>query len=68
MVLVDGVQTLANTIIDNSIPINLVLLIVLSCEVVVTIVVEAKDDLYHDQYLLDQFLPLVIEVLRCLHR
>jgi hypothetical protein len=48
VVLVDGVQTLANTIIANSIPINLVLLVVLSCGVVVTIALEAKDGLYHD--------------------
>jgi hypothetical protein len=53
VVLVDGVQTLVNTIITNSIRIHLVLLVVLFCEVVVTIAVEARDGLYHDRYLMD---------------
>jgi hypothetical protein len=52
VVVVDGVQMLANTIIANSIPINLVLPIVLSCGVVVTIAVEAKDGPYCDRHLM----------------
>jgi hypothetical protein len=53
VVSVDYVQMLANTIIANSISIDLVLLVVLSCGVVVRIVVEVKYGLYHDRYLMD---------------
>ncbi len=46
MVLVDGIQTLADIIIVDSIQAYLVLLVVLSRGVVVTIVIQAKDGLY----------------------
>jgi hypothetical protein len=48
VVLVDGIQTLVDIIKVDSIRIDLVLLIVLSCGVVVTIAIQAKDGLYRN--------------------
>jgi hypothetical protein len=44
--LVDGVYTLANIVIANFIRVDLVLWVFFSYGVVMTIVVQAKDDLY----------------------
>jgi hypothetical protein len=30
--------------------------------------IQAKDDIYHDQFPIDMFLPLVVEVSECLHQ
>jgi hypothetical protein len=30
-------------------------------------IVQARDGFYHDQYLGDMFLPLIVEVFECLH-
>jgi hypothetical protein len=30
------------------------------------VIVEANNDIYHDQFLTDMFLPLVVKVFKCL--
>ncbi len=40
----------------------------LSHGVVVTLVAQVKEGLYHDYYLTDVFLPIAIEVFGCLHQ
>jgi hypothetical protein len=45
----DGVLVLINVVIANLIQLDLVLCVVLFCEVGATIVAQAKDDLYCDQ-------------------
>ncbi len=44
----DGVLVLINVVIANLIQLDLVLCVVLFCEVSATIAAQAKDDLYHD--------------------
>jgi len=39
----------------------------LSLGVVATIVIQVKDDFYHNRYLANQFFPLTIEDFGCLH-
>ncbi len=58
---------LANIIIVDFTQINMVLRGTLSHGVLVTIVVQMKDDLYYNQFLLDMFLLLIVKVFECLH-
>ncbi len=44
---------------------HLVSCVVLFCKVTVTVI---KEGLYQDQYLVDLFFPLVIEIFECLHQ
>ncbi len=67
MLLVDGVYMLANVIIVNFTQVDLVLWGTLSHGVLATIVVQMKDDLYYNQFLLDMFLLLIVKVFECLH-
>jgi hypothetical protein len=48
--------------------IDLVSWVVLSCGVVAIIMIQTKDGFYRDQFPMNIFLPLAIEVFRCLHQ
>jgi hypothetical protein len=50
VVLVDGIWTLANIVIVDSIQVNLVLCLTLFCGVVTVVAAQAKDGFYHDRY------------------
>jgi hypothetical protein len=63
----DGIRTLANAVIIDFTQIDLVSHVTLSHGVVVTMVVQVKDRLYHNYYPMDMFLPFAIKVFRCLH-
>jgi hypothetical protein len=55
-----GIQTLANIIITN--PTRTDLVLGASHEVTTIIATQTKDDLYHNRYPMDQFLPLTIKI------
>jgi len=38
------------------------------CKIVTIVMVEAKNNLYHDQFPMDMFIPLVVNVFKCLHQ
>ncbi len=65
---IDGVYKLVNVIITNPTWIDLVSWGVLSRGVVATIMTQTKDGFYRDQFLMDIFLPLAIEVFEFLHQ
>jgi hypothetical protein len=48
VLLIDGVYTLANVVIANPTQVDLVSEVVISCEVIVIVVVQVKDDFYHN--------------------
>jgi hypothetical protein len=52
----DGVPLLINVVIANLIQLDLVLCVVLFCEVHATIAAQAKDDLYCNRYSTNMFL------------
>lgn len=56
MISMDGVWMLINVIIPNLIQVDLVLCVVLFCEVSATIMAQAKHDLYYDRYSTNMFL------------
>ncbi len=68
MLSVDGVRMLADIIIINPTSVNLVLWASLSCKVIAIVTTQAKIILCHDQFLMDMFLPLVVEDFGCLHQ
>ncbi len=53
---IDGVQMLINIVIVNLTQVDLVLCVVLFCEVGATIAAQAKHDLYYDRYSTNMFL------------
>jgi hypothetical protein len=67
VLLVDGVHTLANVVITYPIWIDLVSWAILSCVIVATVATQAKDGFYRDQFPMDIFFPLDMEVFECLH-
>jgi hypothetical protein len=56
VLLVDGVYTLTNVVIIDPIRVDLVPQVVISYGVVMIVVAEVKDYLYHDQFSMDMFL------------
>ncbi len=68
MLLVDGVYILLDVVIANPIQVDLVLQVALSHGVVAIVVAQVKNGLYCDQFLLNMFFPLVIEVFGCLYQ
>jgi hypothetical protein len=65
---IDGVHTLTNIVITNPIRVDLVSQVVLFHGIVTTVMVYAKDGLYHDQFPIDMFFPLVVKVFGCVHQ
>jgi hypothetical protein len=63
---IDGVGTLANVVIANPTQVDLVSRAVISCEVIVTVATQVKDDFYCDRCMTNMFFPLVVEVFECL--
>ncbi len=68
MLSVDGVRMLADIIIINPTSVNLVLRASLSCKVIAIVTTQAKNIFCRDQFLMDMFLPLVVEDFGCLHQ
>jgi hypothetical protein len=63
----NGWWTLFDVVITNPTYTYLVTHIVLSHGVIVTIVIQVKDNIYYDQYLVDMFFLLTIKVFGCFH-
>ncbi len=64
----DGICTLGDVVIVDPTRADLVSWAALSHKVVTIMVAHVKEGFYHDCYLTDVFLPLVIEVFGCLHQ
>ncbi len=67
MISINGVYKLANVVIVNPIRIDLVSWVVIFGDVTLTIVIHVKDDFYDNQFMLDMFFLLIVEVFECLH-
>ncbi len=67
MLPIDGVHTLSNVIIIEPTRIDLVSQATISHGIEMTIMIQTKDDLYHNQFPMDMFFSLVEEVFECLH-
>jgi hypothetical protein len=67
LLLVDDVHTLANIIIIDPTRVDLVSWTIIFCGGIMTIVVQMKDGLYHDQFPINMFFPLDMKVFGCLH-
>ncbi len=65
---IDGVRMLAYIIIIDPTSDDLVLRATFSYKVIVIVATQVKDALCHDRFLMDMFLPLVVEDFRCLHQ
>jgi hypothetical protein len=59
---------LINIVIVDPTQIDLELQAVFSRGVATTIMAQTKDGLYHDQYSIDMFLSLVVDIFECLHQ
>ncbi len=68
MLLVNSVCTLINVVIVNSIRVDLVSHAIFSRGIVVTILTQVKDGLYHDQFPTNMFLLFIVKVFGCLHQ
>jgi len=68
ILLIDGVRTLANTVIVDSTWIDLVLWAAFSCGVVMIVELKAKDSFYHDWFSMDMFFLLAIKIFEFLHQ
>jgi hypothetical protein len=68
VLLIDIIHTLVNVIIANPTWIDLVSWAVFFHEVTTIIATQAKNGLYHNQFPMDMFIFLVVEVFRCLHQ
>lgn len=66
MLSINGLCTLTTIIIINPIQIGLVSKTIFFYGATVIIIVQTKDNIYHDQILADMFLPPTIEVFKCL--
>lgn len=64
---VNGVCTLVDVVIVDLIQVDLVSHVVFSYGVTAIAAVQAKEGFYHDQFLMDMFVPLAMEVFGCLH-
>jgi hypothetical protein len=64
----DGIRTLANVIIVDSMWANLLPWSYATQGFVASNVVQAKEISYHNRHPIDQFLPFSIEVFDCLHK
>jgi hypothetical protein len=58
----------SDIVFTNLTRVDLVLWIVISHGVVMTIATQAKEKIYHNQFLMDMFILLIIEVFKCLHQ
>jgi len=58
---------MVNIVIADPTQVDLVSWIVLSCGVAAIVTVQAKEGFYHDQFLVDMFFLLDVEVFGCLH-
>jgi len=58
---------LANIVIASLIWIDLVSQVTFFCGVAMIIVAHAKDNFYHDGFLMDMFVLLVVKVFECMH-
>jgi hypothetical protein len=65
---INGVHTLVNIVLTALTQIDLVSWIVIFHWVVMIIVAQAKDSFYHNQFLVNMFILLIIKVFRCLHQ
>lgn len=68
MLSTDGICTLVDMVIVDPTQVDLVFQVVSSHEVAAMTITQAKGELYHDQHLIDTFLPLAIKVFGCLHQ
>jgi hypothetical protein len=60
-------MNVGNVVIVGPTQIDLVLCGALFCKVVTIVMVQFKDDLYHNQCPTNKFFPLIIQVFECLH-
>jgi hypothetical protein len=65
---INGVHTLVNIVLTALTQIDLVSWIVIFHWVVMIIVAQTKDSFYHNQFLVNMFILLIIKVFRCLHQ
>jgi hypothetical protein len=65
---VEDIHILVDVVIAKPTQVNLISCVISSCKVVVTMVAHAKEGFYHNQHLVDAFLPLAIYVFGCLHQ
>jgi hypothetical protein len=65
--LIDDIHTLIDVVIANPTQADLVSWMALSHGVVVTLVAQVKEGLYHDCHSTYVFFPLAIEVFGCFH-
>jgi hypothetical protein len=59
---IDGVCKLANVVIFNPTQVDLVSHVVIYCGVIVIVATQVKNEFYHNQFMTNMLLPLVVEV------
>jgi hypothetical protein len=65
---INGVCTLIDIIIANSTLVDLILQVIFFHGVIAIIATHAKDNLYHDWFVVDMFFPLVVKFFGCLNQ
>jgi hypothetical protein len=65
---VNGIRTLINVVIVDPIQVDLVLGLAFPCGMVVTMVAQMKEGLYHECYLANMFFLIAIEDFECLYQ
>jgi hypothetical protein len=65
---INDICTLANVISINPTWMNFISCVKLFHEVAMIVAIPKKEGLYWDQYLVDLFLPLAVEIFGCLHQ
>jgi len=68
MLSTDGIHTLVNMVIDDLTRGDLVSQVVPSRRVIMMMITQAKEGLYHDWHSTNTFLPLAIEIFECIHQ
>jgi hypothetical protein len=64
----DGIHTLVNVVVIDPTHVDLLPRSCTTQGILASNVIQAKERSYHDQHLIDLFVPLAIEIFGCLHK